>query len=377
MKLIKSSLPVVGAILLAASGTSLASEQDGQWYLTGMGTYINPDSSRGLDDGIAGGKIAFGRAVSERWNVELEVSYLDLDDRNEFPGNGGDAELLGGALNGMFVWNRAGSFSPYLLAGVGALNVDTQFDNVRDGTDLQLQAGPGFLWDLGTEALSIRGEVLGRWGDSTPSATDLLVNLGLQWSFGPKRAAPVAAAVVAAPVAAAVVAEPVDSDGDGVIDENDNCPGTPDGVVVDSQGCPLDSDNDGVADGVDQCPNSIPGAMIDATGCAYQLMGAKFALNSDNLTVEDDMILNELADRLKEFPDVQLLVEGHTDSTGNEAYNLDLSRRRAQSAVDYLVARGIAGDRFTIQGVGSANPVASNDTAEGRAANRRVEFKRR
>jgi outer membrane protein OmpA-like peptidoglycan-associated protein len=82
--------------------------------------------------------------------------------------------------------------------------------------------------------------------------------------------------------------------------------------------------------------------------------------------------LNDVAESLKNFPEVNITIEGYTDSDGSEAYNQDLSDRRAKSARDYLVRRGVAGTRITAYGRGEANPVASNATPEGRAQNRRV-----
>jgi OOP family OmpA-OmpF porin len=83
--------------------------------------------------------------------------------------------------------------------------------------------------------------------------------------------------------------------------------------------------------------------------------------------------LNELAEFLKRFSDLQVDVDGHTDSVGSESYNQQLSQRRAQAVVDVLVNEfGIARDRLDPIGFGESQPVASNDTAEGRAMNRRV-----
>lgn len=82
-----------------------------------------------------------------------------------------------------------------------------------------------------------------------------------------------------------------------------------------------------------------------------------------------------MADALtKQDPDSKMVVEGHTDSQGSAASNQDLSQRRAQSVRDYLVSRGIAGDRVTSQGFGPTRAIADNASAEGRANNRRVEI---
>jgi len=96
----------------------------------------------------------------------------------------------------------------------------------------------------------------------------------------------------------------------------------------------------------------------------------------DKATIRSDSVatLREAANTLKENPAVRVVVEGHTDSMGTEAYNQRLSRRRAEAVKDYLIKLGVAADRLTVRGMGESQPVASNDTEEGRAENRRVEL---
>jgi OOP family OmpA-OmpF porin len=170
----------------------------------------------------------------------------------------------------------------------------------------------------------------------------------------------------------------LDSDGDGVVDSKDQCPGTPAGATVDAKGCELDSDGDGVVDSKDECPNTPEGATVDDRGCALgiTLMGVRFKLNSDELTVQSEAILDSVAESLKARRDVtSVLVVGHTDSTGDAAYNLSLSERRAKSVMDYLVSQGVDSGILSSKGMGESAPVADNNTAEGRAKNRRVELK--
>lgn len=174
-----------------------------------------------------------------------------------------------------------------------------------------------------------------------------------------------------------MVAPEKDTDGDGVVDSLDNCPNTPTGSAVDSQGCALDTDGDGVADYKDQCPNSAPGAVVNELGCAKPLVldGVNFELNSDELTAASKGILNPIAKAHSMYhANVELVVSGHTDSAGSSAYNNDLSLRRAESVRAYLVSQGSPADKLTAQGYGESTPVADNATAEGRAQNRRVEL---
>lgn len=101
----------------------------------------------------------------------------------------------------------------------------------------------------------------------------------------------------------------------------------------------------------------------------------EFELNSDQLTPVGRDLLDEILAALEQFPNVPIEIAGHTDNQGDAAANLDLSERRAQAAFDYFVANGQDPARFVVQGYGEEVQVASNDTAEGRARNRRIEFK--
>ncbi|MBZ5487759.1 OmpA family protein [Halomonas aquamarina] len=180
------------------------------------------------------------------------------------------------------------------------------------------------------------------------------------------------------PAGVAVDAEgcPLDSDGDGVPDYRDQCPGTPAGVEVDAVGCPIDSDGDGVPDYRDQCPNTPAGTKVNALGCpdSVVLNDVNFEFDSAELTSNARNILNGVAERLVNNPDVRVSIEGHTDSRGTAQYNKDLSQRRAESVTTYLAQRGVGSNRMRAVGYGEERPIASNDTDEGRAQNRRVEL---
>jgi outer membrane protein OmpA-like peptidoglycan-associated protein len=143
--------------------------------------------------------------------------------------------------------------------------------------------------------------------------------------------------------------------------------------------CP-DGDNDGVCDAADQCPTTPAGARVGPGGCDcdYTLQ-LQFALNSAELTAADKAEIDKIIPVLKN-PKVGFIageIDGYTDSTGEAAYNLGLSQRRADSVAAYAKSQGVTlGDRFVTHGYGEDYPVASNDTTEGRAQNRRVVLRR-
>ncbi|MFO7593433.1 MAG: OmpA family protein [Pseudomonadota bacterium] len=170
---------------------------------------------------------------------------------------------------------------------------------------------------------------------------------------------------------------PLDSDGDGVADYLDKCPGTPAGVAVDASGCPLDGDGDGVPDYLDKCPNTPPGSTVDAQGCPEKIVlrNLNFASNSSVLNAESRANLDRVLIGIKDNPAItQITVTGHTDSQGTADYNKDLSDRRAKAVADYLREQGLDGVTIHSVGMGEENPIATNATPEGRAENRRVEI---
>lgn len=171
----------------------------------------------------------------------------------------------------------------------------------------------------------------------------------------------------------------MDSDGDGVLDGLDHCPDTPPGVSVDPNGCPLDSDGDGVFDGPDRCPDTPAGSRVDRNGCpppALVLPDINFELDSAELLPRSKEILDSVAGVLAGRPEVRIEIGGHTDSQGSDDYNVDLSGRRAGSVRTYLIEKGVNPASLVARGYGETQPVADNETEEGRARNRRVELKR-
>jgi OOP family OmpA-OmpF porin len=144
----------------------------------------------------------------------------------------------------------------------------------------------------------------------------------------------------------AVAAAPRDSDGDGVMDDQDQCPGTPLGVTVDGRGC-------------------------------WVIPHLHFAFDSAKIDPQFYDELNEVAAVMKANPSAAGYIDGHTDSVGTDAYNQSLSQRRAQAVRDYLVQAGVPASSLESRGFGEAKPAYSNETADGRSSNRRVELSRR
>jgi outer membrane protein OmpA-like peptidoglycan-associated protein len=134
-------------------------------------------------------------------------------------------------------------------------------------------------------------------------------------------------------------------------------------------------------DAVTECstapPAANPIAAALAAGGSARIYGIHFAHDSDVPLPSAEPALQQLFEALRDSPDLAVAIEGHTDAAGAEDYNLSLSERRAVAVTSWLAAQGIAAERLLPGGKGEAAPVASNDTADGRALNRRVEVVRR
>ena len=181
-----------------------------------------------------------------------------------------------------------------------------------------------------------------------------------------------------------------DGDSDGVVDRDDKCPTEAedrDGFE-DEDGCPEpDNDHDGIPDDDDECPDDPEEKGGDRDGCPDKarvtvrngrlvIFGKiQFASGSDGILPKSEQLVDEMASALKDHPELKRVeIRGHTDSTGDDFFNLKLGQERAESVKKALVKRGVAPVRLTPKGYGESDPIAPNETPAGRAKNRRVEF---
>jgi outer membrane protein OmpA-like peptidoglycan-associated protein len=158
-----------------------------------------------------------------------------------------------------------------------------------------------------------------------------------------------------------------DEDDDGVFDRRDRCPDTPANTPVEHHGCPLP-----------QYPASAPPVEPQAPATEVITLNdagkVLFDFDKSDLTQDARSQLDGLMSKLSHANVASIRVVGHTDSVGTDAYNQGLSERRASSVVEYLLTQGLSPDKLTSEGKGESEPVADNETDEGRAQNRRVEL---
>lgn len=205
---------------------------------------------------------------------------------------------------------------------------------------------------------------------------------------------PASPAPAPAPAPAPSAPRPVsDSDHDGIPDSEDRCPLTPEDrdQFEDDDGCPdLDNDGDGIPDAQDRCPLEAETAngFADEDGCP-DTVPTQAKLVGDRIEIKEQVqfrlgkadvdplsydLLRQVADILRSRPKQRIEVQGHTDNRGNPRRNLELSQQRADKVREFLIHEGIAAERLTARGYGALRPRVSNQTQEGRAENRRVEF---
>jgi OOP family OmpA-OmpF porin len=337
---------------LAAPVVVHADDEVGHWYVTPQIGGISVDNDRPLEDKDWLYGIAIGKHLSNAISLEMNLNGAKVDGR---PGYS-DLSIYGASLDLLGVANRGGAVSPYISIGAGV--AQNERSPGSNATDAMAQAGVGLFLNLwksadGSSSFALRPDLKARWSEAGAENTlrDYIGTLGFQFSFGAPAARPVEAAAPPPPAPPAPTPPPpppppADSDGDGVIDSLDRCPGTPAGVAVDAYGCPRQG--------------------------SITLEGVSFELDSAQLTASSRDVLDSIAADLQKHPRLKIELQGHTDSSGSDRYNLDLSQRRAESVREYLVRRGVAANQLEAKGYGESQPIADNTTANGRAANRRV-----
>mgnify|MGYP002477829161 CR=1 FL=1 len=329
--------------------------------------------------------MAIGYNINKRWGVEFD--FRQTQTQVDLPGlNDSDLSVWTFGLNALYHFNPNGQFVPYLLAGLGGMTFDAE--DFHDDEDFMFNWGLGVKYFL-SDAIALRMDarhVIDLHSDrgfdqlGQPDDTDhnLIASAGLVWQFGGTTPPPA----------------PLDSDGDGITDDRDKCPGTALGVAVDAVGCPPepepvpvlrpepapmvdgDDDGDGVPNSRDKCPNTPEGVTVDEDGCSIKFtLYLEFDFDKAEIRPQYAGKLREASDFIAKYPEAKFLISGHTDSIGSENYNMGLSKRRATAVLDYLVGNfSIEKERLRARGYGEKVPVAENDTAEGRQKNRCVEI---
>jgi OOP family OmpA-OmpF porin len=297
-------------------------------HLSPMAGVIFPGHDVGLKNGAVFG-LGLGYNFTKNWGIEGFASLApNLDWKDLDPGETGDSTLFLGRLNGLYHFDTGTNFTPYVTVGVGAINANGD-DDGSEYSSFSANGGVGFKYFF-NEYVALRAEANEVFGFKKQDGNRVdatLVTAGLTFQFGAPQGC-------------------VDSDGDGVCDAYDKCPGTPAGYKVDADGCPI---------------------TVSIT------LDVKFDFDKAVVKPQYRAEVQKAADFLSAHPGSSAVVEGHTDSRGADDYNLRLSQRRADAVRDYLVSQfGVNASRVQAVGYGESRPIATNDTDAGRAENRRV-----
>lgn len=319
-----------------------AANSEYKYELTPMVGGVYTEGNLDLERNYANAGLALGFNLDDSMFDQIELGFLrsleDVDYRNNTSKETGITRIF---TNVIKEYGLSSSTSLYALVGAGI----EIFDNEEYGNENSLfgNYGVGVKYKL-SENVSLKADVR-HLIETDHGDNNLLYTVGLAIPFG-KKAAPAPVVEKAAPAPVAEKAEPkaMDTDGDGVIDSLDKCPDTPKGNIVDVDGCTLKVN-----------------------------LNINFENDSSVINNSYSSKIKKFADFMKAFPSVKGKIEAHTDAVGTKAYNQKLSERRAASAVKALEAYGVKADRLKSTGYGEMKPKASNDTAEGKAMNRRVE----
>lgn len=319
--------------LIAAASTGVVAQQHSAEINLGVGRILFGNE---LDD-TTNYHIGLGIPLNDRWILELVANEYEADARD----TGIDVRGTQYRLDALYHFGDDASWKPYVAFGAGDQRLSPDGGDASHET--LLNAGLGLKnrfarnWEWRTDVRL--------FNSLDEEYTDVVFSTGFSYLFGatqPRRAAP-------EPAAPRVVEE-ADSDGDGVLDSRDKCPDTPRQYKVDSDGCPL-----------------------KLTETVSVNLAVKFDTNSAVVKEEYMADIRNLATFMNQYQNTEVTVEGHTDSTGSDAYNKTLSQRRAESVRDVLIQRmNIEAERVKAVGYGEERPVADNNTVAGREQNRRV-----
>jgi OOP family OmpA-OmpF porin len=326
--------------ILAIAAFCLPTQAKAQMYgetlhISLMGGYLFPNNSIALKNGGIYG-LGLGYNFTKNWGIEAFGYYApSISDRGLLP-NFADTnppsfnnDITMARLSALYHFDTGTRFTPYISLGLGGQWIARDRPLYRNYNSFAVNGGLGFKLFF-NEVIALRVE----FNDA----------LGVTKRQGAYFNAP----AVTAGLTFQVGANPAcsDEDGDGVCDPYDKCPGTPAGYKVDSDGCPV---------------------------TVTIRLDIKF--DFDKAVVKKAYLpeVKKVADFLNAHPGSTAVVEGHTDSVGNDAYNQKLSERRAAAVREALVSDfGVSASKVSSAGYGESKPIADNNTAAGRAENRRV-----
>lgn len=343
------------SVLLAAT---LLGANENNIEVSAMAGYTIANDGQYIDDyGTYGAEIQYN-GLESAFKPEFSMYYSNAG----YKYDSGHTKVYRYALNGVYEFEKGLIATPFFKLGAGYEDMSNLAYGNHDG--VFVDAGAGLKIDL-TENIAFKLEAI-KMVKFNHSSFDnnLLLMGGLSFTFGDKAQKSVEAVVapepktvispivpaatekqVACPIVEAPVAATIDSDNDGVLDQNDQCAKTPSRYKVNEIGCPTKA-----------------------------TINDHFKFDSDHIDSTATSEINAFAVFMKENPSYKVTIIGHTDSIGTPEYNQQLSIQRAENVKGALVSQGIEPERLSTEGKGESMPMMSNMLEEGRAENRRIEL---
>ena len=379
MRALRTTVPAL--IFLSTLGFTMpvsAQQFDKTFYIGGgsivsdLEPRVNQSNFQVTDTTGLGGLLFIGGDLTRYLSIEGYYRYLG-DSELTRDGQVGTIDYQTAGLNGLLyvfstrgkvgLRNRTGLML-YGRAGIGYL------DNSSDNVEFVRLQSTHFATGVGVEygfnnGFALRTEFLNHDADARD------ISFSVMKRFGRTAEVDLTPAPVVEPIPETVAA-PAEPEDTTVAEVPPPSPAPPPPPPPD-----WDTDDDGILDEFDRCENTVAGSLVDASGCAFSgiLKGVTFASGSAELTGNATALLDEVVRAMNANEKVEITVESHTDNLGSAQSNMELSRRRATSVVNYLAdVGGIDQSRMQAVGYGESRPAQSNRTAAGRLSNRRVEI---
>ena len=394
---------LAGSLALIAATTASASNRPAAFTLTPQVGMMVFEGNQDLDPGLTGG-LALGYNFGAHWGAEGVLTFTRA---GQAVGGGDDIDVTAAHLDLLYHLRPQKRLVPYLSLGGGGLEFKA---NSEKDNDLLAGYGVGlkyFFFDDVALRIDLKHLFDINFHDTQKEHGHynmLAATAGVLFQFGGEKKVVLVSdsdvdgvvdAVDRCPAtpagvtvdAAGCPVQPSDRDQDGIADNLDLCPDTAAGVVVNEKGCPIvtDKDRDGVSDTQDVCPDTPARTVVDARGCPAQVtlvtplpepaltFHLEYLPNESEVRNDFAAEMQKMADFVKANPGRRFVIEGHTDSVGSDASNMRLSLLRAEKIKAYLIEKmKIPASLLEARGFGESNPVADNNTQEGRQQNRRV-----
>lgn len=336
--------------LVLASSLLFGAQGDHKAEITATVGGMTSEGNLDMEDSLVYG-LRFGTYIEDTFFDMLEFG-IERADSVDYENTNKDTDINRFFVNIVKEYNLNKDFALYGLAGVGYENIRTPLlDNDDDGF---FNYGVGLKYWVNDD-FALKAEV--RHAISFEDQHNkLFYTLGFSIPLGKKvQEAPVRQEPIAQPVKVEPVVEP-----------------KPQPVVVMVKD--NDLDKDGVVNEQDKCPNTPVGKVVQADGCIKIIrLHVNFDFDKSNIKKSEMQKINEVIEFMRENPSYKVELDGHTDSQGSEKYNLALGQRRAKAVANVLIQNGIASNKIMTQSYGESQPIASNKTQAGRAENRRVD----